>query len=131
MMRMVIAAFALCATPAWSELRPAPAYFLDVIVATATAQQLARSCPDVSVDPVAVSNASGDVLNRLESDGFDVTAADMGMLDASNAIKERQDAFLAKHTLFDGASTKLVCDAAQVEMAEGTQVGGYLVEVSE
>ena len=131
MMRLAITAFVFCATPVWAELRPAPAYFLDAIVASTTAQQLARSCPDVSVDPVVVSNASGGVLNRLEADGFDVTTADLGMQDATDAIKERQDAFLAKHTLSDGASIESVCAAARVEMAEGTQIGTYLVEVSE
>lgn len=131
MIRAIFISCALCATPVWAELRPAPAYFLDAIVATSTAQQLAQSCPDISIDPVIVSQASGDVLTQLEADGFDVSADDMGMLDASAEIQERQDAFLTKHALSNGAQTDEVCAAARLEMAEGTQIGTYLVEVSQ
>lgn len=131
MIRAIFISLALCATPALADLRPAPGYFLDAIVATSTAQQLARSCPTVSIDPVVVSNATGEVLERLASDGFDVNQSDMGMLDASADIKARQDAFVAKHDLQNGADTDAVCAAAQMEMAEDTQIGRYLVEVSQ
>ncbi len=131
MIRTAVISCAICATPAWAELRPAPGYFLDAIVATSTAQQLAQSCPEISVDPVVVSQASGDVLTQLEADGFDVAASDLGMLDASAEIQQRQDAFLSKHDLSNGANTDDVCAAARVEMAEGTQIGAYLVEVGQ
>ncbi len=120
-----------CATPALADLRPAPGYFLDAIVATSTAQQLATSCPEISIDPVVISNATGDVLSRLEADGFDVAADDLGMLDASSDIETRQNAFLAKHALADGASTDAVCAAARGEIADGTQIGSFLLEVSQ
>lgn len=131
MIRAILIACALCASPAWAELRPAPGYFLDAIVATSTAQQLAQSCSEISIDPVVVSQASSDVLTQLEADGFNVNADDMGMLDASEEIQQRQDAFLAKHALTNGAQTDDVCAAARVEMAEGTQIGTYLVEVGQ
>lgn len=131
MIRAAIIACALCATPAWADLRPAPGYFLDAIVATSTAQQLALSCPEVSIDPVIIGKASGAVLTQLEADGFDVNAADMGMLDASADIQARQEAFVAKHGLAEGASTEAVCAAARAEMADGTDIGTYLVEVAE
>lgn len=130
MIRITLISVAL-ATPAWAELRPAPDYFLDAIVATSTAQELARSCPSVSIDPVVVGKASGDVLGRLEAEGFDINSNDMGMQDASAAIKLRQDDFVAKHGLADGANPADVCAAARIEMAEGTQIGTYLVEVSQ
>ncbi|WP_172676925.1 DUF5333 family protein [Aestuariivita boseongensis] len=114
-----------------ADLRPAPGYFLDAIVATSTAQQLARSCPEVSVDPVVISRSTGEVLGQLEADGFDVNQSDMGMLDASADIKSRQDAFLAKHSLADGASTEAVCAAAKLEIADETLIGSYLVEVAQ
>ncbi len=119
------------ATPAWAELRPAPEYFLDVIVATSTAQELARACPTVSIDPVVVGNASGAVLSQLEEDGFDVLADDLGMEDTGPGIQQRQDAFVAKHGLADRADAETVCAAARLEMAEGTQIGTYLVEVTQ
>lgn len=131
MIRAALITCALCATPAWAELRPAPGYFLDAIVATSTAQQLAQSCPEISVDPVVVSKASGDVLTQLEADGFDVNAADLGMLDATEEILKRQADFLDKHALSDGAETDDVCAAARQEMAEGSQIGTYLVEVAQ
>ncbi len=131
MIRATVISCALCASPAWAELRPAPGYFLDAIVATSTAQQLALSCPGVSIDPVAVSRGTDDVLIRLETDGFDVNSDDMGMLDASTEIQERQDAFLTKHALSNGAEADDVCAAARVEMAEGTQIGTYLMEVGQ
>jgi len=129
--RTAIIACVALATPAWAELRPAPDYFLDAIVATSTAQELARACPTVSIDPVVLGNASGDVLSQLEEDGFDVLADDLGMEDTGPGIKLRQDAFVAKHGLANGAETEAVCAAARSEMAEGTQIGTYLVEVSQ
>ena len=100
-------------------------------MATSTAQQLARACPEISIDPDVVSRASGEILVRLEEDGFDTSTGELGMEDASADILARQEAFLAKHDLADGASPELVCAAARVEMAEGTQIGGYLVEVAQ
>ena len=78
-----------------------------------------------------IGKASGAVLTQLEADGFDVNAADMGMLDASADIQARQEAFVAKHGLAEGASTEAVCAAARAEMADGTDIGTYLVEVAE
>ena len=38
---------------------------------------------------------------------------------------------MAKHDLADGAAQEAVCASARAEMAEGTQIGSYLVEVTE
>ena len=108
--------------------RPAPDYFVRAVMETTTAQALARACPDISVNPATISVASGRVLEQLQADGFDAETDDLGMQDPSEAIRAYQDAFVRKHDL-DGADTARVCATARAEMAEGTAIGSYLIEV--
>ena len=116
---------------AFAADRPAPAYFLDVVMASSTAQQLALACPSISVDVIVVAKASGEVMTQLETDGFDTTTDSLGMTDTSDAFAARQDAFLARHDLQDGATADVVCAAARAEMAQGTLIGSYLMEAPE
>lgn len=110
--------------------RPAPDYYLDVLIATTTAQQLALSCPTLSVNLPAMAEASGAVINRLSEDGFDMTAEKTGMADASAAIAARQTAFVEKYGL-DAPTEARVCAAGRAEIAAGTVMGSYLIEVAD
>ena len=46
-------------------LRPAPDYFVEAVVASTTAQQIARACEALSLDPPKVQKMTADVLQRL------------------------------------------------------------------
>ena len=130
-MRFILAALACLATPVLAQERPAPDYFLDAVLAMDTSQRLAVSCPAVSVNPAAAAKYSQDVLDRLTADGFDLSVPGMGMESAEAPLAARQQAFMAKHGLSDGAAQDVVCAAARAEIAEGTQIGQLLIEVGQ
>lgn len=111
------------------ELRPAPDYFVETIVALTIAQQVARSCKTLSVNPVEAQKASASVMERLAADGFNVDAPHEEMIDPSERAVEMQQAFLAKHSLVEGIGEEDVCAAGRAEMAEGSETGSYLIEV--
>ena len=126
----LLAAVAATAVPAAAQERvPAPAYFVASTFAVSTAQAVARACPALSVDPVAAAGATGDVLVRLEADGFTPDNLETRMADPTDAIAARQRAFLDRHDLADGAPAGRVCAAGRAEIAEGSDVGALLVEV--
>ena len=108
--------------------RPAPAYYLEALIDTTTAQQLALSCPSLSVDLAVMAEATGVVINRLEADGFTMTAEQTGMLSSEDALTARQQVFVAKHGL-ETPTPDLVCAAGKAEIAEGTVMGSFLIEV--
>jgi len=113
-----------------ADLRPAPDFFVDSLVAVTTAQQLARFCTDLSVDPEAVRVGTAEVIERLESDGFDTSRPDGGMLLPQEQIITMQDAFADKHGLSEDEVTEdIVCAAGRAEIAAGSTMGRYLVEV--
>lgn len=124
------AALTLAGSSAFAADRPAPAYFLDTVMAVSTAQQLALSCPSISVNVVVISNASGKVMSQLDTDGFDTSSETLGMLDTSDAFAARQAAFMARHDL-EGANGDAVCAAARREITEKTVIGTYLMEVAQ
>ena len=111
------------------ELKPAPDYFVETVVATTTAQQLALSCRALSLNPPVVQQATSEILARLEEDGFDVERADGGMDDPSDRFTALQQAFLEKHGLSEGIDEASVCRAGLAEINEGTEIGGYLLVV--
>jgi hypothetical protein len=111
------------------DLKPAPAYYLDAVVAFTAAEALARSCSTVSVDPVQATAESGRLLDQLRADGFDTTRADAGMEDPTEALNARLTGLMEKHGLAAGATEAQVCAAARAEMAEGGMLAGFLVEV--
>ena len=113
------------------ELRPAPVYFIAATIASTTAQEVARGCPALSLDPPKVQALSERVLARLQEDGFDISRADGGMLPTAMAFSEAQQTFLLKHGLTGVITTDLVCAAGRAEIAEGTELGNLLVEVPE
>ena len=128
LVRCAAAGLTLWATAATAADRPAPDYYLAALINTTTAQQLALSCPTLSVDLAAMADASGVVINKLEADGFTMTAEQTGMTDSADALAARQDAFVAKHGLTT-PSLELVCAAGKAEIAEGTTMGSFLIEV--
>jgi len=117
------------APAATQELRPAPEYYVDAIVAVTAAQSLARSCSTVSVDPVRMSRESERVLERLAEDGFDPSSPDPSMIDPSAEINARLVALFEGHGLASGATEAEVCAAASAELASGSAVADLLVEV--
>lgn len=114
-----------------AEPRPAPEYFVASVVASTTAQALAQACPTISLDPPRLQAMTTSILQQLESDGFDVTRPDAGMLPTAEAFETRQQAFLQKHGLDTDPTPENACAAALAEIAEGSEIGGLLVEVPE
>jgi len=125
-----LAAAFLAVTPAMSETRPMPEYFVNALVATSAAQALALACAELSVDPIAVVSASETLLNQLEADGFDPNDPSAGMDDGETELDSAQQVFMDKYQL-DGATSDAVCAAGRAEISEGTAIGSLLVEVSE
>lgn len=121
----------LSGTVAAAQDREAPEYFLDAVIATSTAQTLALSCDAVSLNPVNTAQLSQRVLVQLEADGFDTSREDLGMADASDALAERQDAFVEKHGLNTDAGEDSVCAAAEAEIDEGSAIGKLLLALDE
>lgn len=125
------AILAICASVAQAADRPAPAYFVDAVMATTTAKQLALACPQISINPVVVSGDAEVVMDQLSTDGFDTALESLGMVDPSQDIAAMQIAFMDKHKLAEGAATETVCTAAKAEIAEGSRIGTYLLEVEQ
>lgn len=111
------------------DLKPAPDYYLDAVVAFTAAETLARSCRTVSVDPVALTNESERILKRLADDGFDTTRPDAGMVDPSEELNSRLVALMTDYGLKNGSEEDEVCAAAREVMAESGQISGFLLEV--
>ncbi len=109
------------------ELRPAPDYFVEAVVASTTAQQIARACDTLSLDPPKVQNMTAEILRRLQDDGFDIERADGGMLESQEKFAAEQVKFMAKHDLQGIISSDMICAAGQIEIEEGTAIGGLLV----
>nr|WP_255569787.1 DUF5333 family protein [Actibacterium sp. 188UL27-1] len=112
------------------EPRPAPGYFVDIVMATTTAQQLALSCPSLSFDIVAASRATEPVVARLAEDGFDPDQLDTQITGFSELIADKQAAFVAKHGLAENPGADAVCAAGAAEIAASSDVGAYLLSVT-
>ena len=123
------AALALAAGPVWADGTAAPDYFVAAAFASSTAQAVARSCPDLSVDPVVAARETEAVLARLEADGFTPETIATEMADPTQAIAALQDGFRARHDLADGAPPAAVCAAGRAEIAGGTDVGRMLIDL--
>lgn len=128
--RAVLLACALGALPALAEeLRPAPDHFVQTAFATTTAQALALACPTLSFEILRAAQESGRVMGLLAQEGFDPERLSEQMIDPAPRFAELRAAFLEKHGLADGAPAEAVCAAGRAEIAEGSAIGGYLVEV--
>lgn len=125
------AIIAVIAVSAQASERPAPEYFVDAVMATTTARQLALACPQVSINLPVISVASGKVMAQLEQDGFDTSSDTLGMIDPVDEITKRQQAFMARHNLKTGAATRIVCDAAKAEISQSSKIGTYLLELKQ
>ncbi len=122
---------AVCASAAQAADRPAPVYFVDAVMATTTAKQLALACPQISINLAVVGDDAEVVMDQLKADGFDTGTETLGMVDPSQDISVMQVAFMDKHKLAEGAATETVCTAAKAEIAEGSRIGTYLLEVDQ
>lgn len=120
----------LAAEDAPMPLRAAPEYFIETVFAVSVSGALARACPGLSVNPLAVTQASDALDAQLAADGFPADDPVAVMSDAQSRMDARQDAFMTAYPLI-GAGTEEVCAAGRAEMAAGTVLGGLLVEVPE
>lgn len=116
------------AVSAAAQDRPAPDYYLDALINTTIAQQLALACPTLSVNLPRMADAAGAVIARLEEDGFDMTAENTGMADATQELAAMQDAFVVRHGL-EAPDQKAVCAAGVAEISAKSVMGSYLIEV--
>lgn len=118
----------LLAGPVVAEDSVAPDYFVDTVVATGVAQQLARACPTLSLNPQTVAKDSDGLMNQLAADGI-MSAEEMPWAEDANArIEAEVQAFLTQYGL-EKPSEQKVCDAGTAEIAEGSDIGRYLLEV--
>ena len=112
-------------------LLPAPDYFIAAVVASTTAQELARACPTLSLNPPKLQEMTSNLLLQLEDDGFDIGRPDAGMESSEERFVERQQMFLHTHGLDKNPSTEKVCAAGLSEIASESDIGALLVEVTE
>ncbi len=113
------------------ELRPAPGYFVDAMVAITTAENIATTCPNLSFDAVAASDVTTEVMEALAADGFDGKNLQGSMADPAEAVRGKQAAFREKHKLAqDEADFIRICMAGFAEIREASQVGGFLIEIT-
>lgn len=127
------AAILLAATaPALAEdAAPAPDYFVTTVMETSTAQQLAVSCPTLSVHLGRMAERTEAVLAQLTEEGFAPENLLARMEDPADRIAILQNLFMDKHGLKEDGSTTAVCAAGQAEIAEGTGIGALLIGVAE
>ena len=120
------------ATPALAEGQiVAPDYFVTTVMETSTAQQVAVSCPILSINPALMADRSEAALARLAEDGFTPDTLETQMANPADAIAVLQDAFMAKHDLGADGSQAAVCAAGKAEIADGTGIGALLLEVAQ
>lgn len=127
MIRCTILACVL-ASAAVADDAVAPDYFVDTVVATAIAQQLARACPTLSLNPQSVAKDSDDLMNQLAADGITSSDEMPWAEDANTRIDAQMQAFSMKYDL-DAPTQEKVCDAGDAEIADETSIGRYLLEV--
>lgn len=128
-MRTFLACLATLATPCLAETRVAPEYYLDALFDASMAQQIALACPALSVNPAATSAMTGQVLERLEADGFDMANPDFDAAQAQAGFAARLSAFAERTGLGDGAATDVVCAVGRSEIDGATKIGALLVAV--
>ena len=127
-MKLCVAVICLLAGPVAAEDTVAPDYFVDTVVATGVAQQLARACPTLSLNPQSVAKDSEAMLAKLSEIGVD-SAEDMPWAeDANTRIDADVQAFLTRYGL-DAPTEETVCSAGMAEIAEETAIGRYLLEI--
>lgn len=106
----------------------APDYFVDTVVSTGIAQQLARACPTLSLNPQSVAKDSDDLMNQLAADGI-MSAEEMPWAEDANARIEAQVQAFMTRTGLDEPTEAKVCETGLAEIAEDTAIGRYLLEV--
>lgn len=128
---MVLAPF-VTAAPLWAQdLPPAPGYFVDAVFETTMAQSLALSCPQLSFEIREASLYSGEVMARLNDEGFDTNSPDGVAVSGFNeSLSERVEPFLARYGLDTDTSAQNACAAGLAELAADSPVARFLIEVS-
>lgn len=129
-MAIIAASLALAGAAAADDLRPTPDYFAAAVFEMGMAEALGRACPRVSVDPVRAGSRATELLAALEADGFSTDVPHEQMLDPNAAIRDLQQAFVARYGLSEPTEAR-VCEVAETEIAEATGIGMLLVEVPE
>lgn len=113
------------------DLRPAPDYFVDAMTAITTAENIATACPSLVFDATGAADVTTNVLGRLAEDGFDAKNLSAGMADPGDAVRSAQAAFRERHGLSrDGNAFVAICEAGLAEIAEGSQIGAFLAEIT-
>ena len=110
-----------------AQTRPAPDYFVEAVIALQAAEQVAKACPDLSLNAPVIQQATMDVMQRLQADGFDVTRADAGMSASKEAFAAAQADFVGRHGLAGSPPAEKVCAAGRSEMSADSLIGRYLI----
>jgi len=125
---MGVAAPAMAQSTEPATVTEVPEYFISEVVSAATAERIANFCPTLSVNPLTGRDRSAVVFERLLADGIDPQTFPQGT--GATEIQEQTAAFVEKHGLQE-PTVETICEAGRAEIAEGTVVGLYLVEVQE
>lgn len=113
------------------ELRPAPDYLVEAIVAITIAEHVAGACPELRFDSDRASETTVEVLGQLSAEGVDIDDPASTIRDYDEAVRAAQDAFRAKHGLgTDWGGVEAACAAGRAEIAAASPVGGFLVDIA-
>jgi hypothetical protein len=108
---------------------PVPEGYVSATLDLMAAQAIGRSCPTLSVDPVAAQARSAAIVAELTARGITAENIATRMADPREALVAGRDAFLARTGLDEGATAASVCAAGRAEIGAGTGVGALLAEV--
>jgi hypothetical protein len=113
------------------ERSAAPEYFVQTLMATATAENIAELCPTLSFDAAAAADRSTEVMERLAAEGHDTKNLTATLQDPAERVRAMQNKFLGRYGLQrTGGDDKLVCDAGMAEIAQGSEIGSFLSVLS-
>lgn len=127
---MALAAFAGAATAQTAEapeLRPAPDYFVDTLVAMNSVRGLVRGCAMLRISSENVQAHMKATRELLATDGFDMDNLGTQMQDPTERFKERQQAFFDTYGIGSDVTRDQLCDAARAEIEKATILGSFLV----
>ena len=110
--------------------RQAPAYFVEAVFNTTTAQAIAQACPDLSFHIQAASIHSGAVMAQLEEEGYDITPG-LTMPGFDPQIQVLQEEFLTRTGLREDGSSENACGAGMAEIEAQSGIGQFLEVIPE
>ncbi|MBT8409647.1 MAG: DUF5333 domain-containing protein [Alphaproteobacteria bacterium] len=109
------------------QLRPAPDYFVDTLVAMNTVRGLVRGCEMLRVSSENVQAHMKATRELLATDGFDMDKLGAQMQDPSERFKDRQQDFFETYGIGSDVTRDQLCDAARAEIEKATILGSFLV----